>query len=47
MDAETFPLRRNSRWTRDPVVDDGEAIVAYLTDRDIEIFKPIFDSGIY
>jgi hypothetical protein len=39
MDAETYTLRRNSRWTRDPVVDDGEAIVAYLTERDIEIFK--------
>ena len=39
MDAETFTLRRNSRWTRDPVVDEGEAVVAYPTDRDIEIFK--------
>ena len=39
MDAETYTLRRNSRWTRDPVVDEGQAIVAYPTERDIEIFK--------
>lgn len=39
MDAETYPLRRNSRWTRDPVVDEGKAVVAYPTERDIEIFK--------
>ena len=39
MDAETYTLRRNSRWTRDPVVDEGEAVVAYPTERDIEIFK--------
>ena len=39
MDAETYTLRRNSRWTRDPVVDDGRAVVAYPTERDIEIFK--------
>ena len=39
MDAETYPLRRSSRWTRDPVVDDGQAVVAYPTERDIEIFK--------
>ena len=39
MDAETYPLRRNSRWTRDPVVDDGQAVIAFPTERDIEIFK--------
>ena len=39
MDAETHPLRRNSRWTRTPVVDEGQAVVAYPTERDIEIFK--------
>ncbi len=39
MDAETYTLQRNSRWTRDPVVDDGKTVVAYPTERDIEIFK--------
>lgn len=39
MDAQTSPLRRNSRWTRDPIIDDGEPVVAYPTERDIEIFR--------
>jgi hypothetical protein len=30
---------RSSRWTRDPVMDDGQTIVAYPTDRDLEVFK--------
>ncbi len=31
---------RNSRWDREPVVDDGgKPTIAYLIDRDIEIFK--------
>src|SRR5437016_3296549 len=30
---------RNSRWTRDPAAHDGRAVVVYLTERDIEIFK--------
>src|SRR6266849_5640486 len=30
---------RNSRWTRDPVSDGGQAVAVYPTDRDIEIFK--------
>jgi hypothetical protein len=30
---------RNSRWTRDPVTDDGRAVVVHPTDRDVEIFK--------
>src|ERR1700674_3073223 len=30
---------RNSRWTRDPVLDAGEPIVVRITERDIEIFK--------
>lgn len=29
----------NSRWTRDPVLDEGQTVVAYPTERDIEIFK--------
>ena len=39
MDALVKKPRRNSRWTRDAVIDDGRAIVVYPTDRDIEIFK--------
>ena len=39
MDARPQKPRRNSRWTRDPVIDDGDAVVVYPTDRDIEIFK--------
>ena len=39
MDARLNKTRRSSRWTRDPVLDDGEAVVVYPTDRDIEIFK--------
>ena len=39
MDAISHTPRRSSRWSRDPVIDDGEAVVVYPTDRDIEIFK--------
>lgn len=39
MDAISHTPRRNSRWTRDPVIDDGQAVVVYPTGRDIEIFK--------
>jgi hypothetical protein len=39
MDAMAKKQTRNSRWTRDPVIDDGKAVVVYPTDRDIEIFK--------
>lgn len=31
--------KRNSRWTREPVTDDGQAVVVHPTERDIEIFK--------
>jgi Replication-relaxation len=30
---------RVSRWTRDPVISDGQPVVVYPTERDIEIFK--------
>lgn len=39
MDAQVYKSRRNSRWTRDPIVDEGKALVAYPTERDIEIFN--------
>ncbi len=39
MDVLVDKARRNSRWTRDPAIDDGAAVVAHLTDRDMEIFK--------
>ena len=39
MDARLNKTRRSSRWTRDPVIDDGKAVVVYPTDRDIEIFR--------
>jgi hypothetical protein len=39
MDAVVSKSSRNSRWTREPVTDDGRAVVVYPTDRDIEIFK--------
>jgi hypothetical protein len=39
MDAKLPDRRRSSRWTSEPVIDDGEAVVACLTERDIEIFK--------
>ena len=39
MDARVDKARRNSRWTRDPIIDEGRALVAYPTERDIEIFK--------
>jgi hypothetical protein len=32
-------MSRNSRWSRDPVLDAGRAAVARITGRDIEIFK--------
>jgi hypothetical protein len=39
MDAVRDKPTRNSRWTRDPVVDAGRAVVVYPTERDIEVFK--------
>jgi len=39
MDAISIKQTRSSRWTRDPVLDDGKAVVAYPTERDIEVFK--------
>jgi hypothetical protein len=39
MDARIAKLRRTSRWTRDPVVDEGRAVFAYPTERDVEIFR--------
>jgi protein involved in plasmid replication-relaxation len=39
MDAPVDRRHRNSRWTRDPVIDDGDAVVVRPTERDIEIFK--------
>jgi hypothetical protein len=40
MDAIPDPRKRNSRWSRDPVIgSDGAARPAILTERDIEIFK--------
>jgi Replication-relaxation len=40
MDALTIPKSsRNSRWSRDPVLDAGAPAVARITERDIEIFK--------
>ena len=39
MDARIEKPRRTSRWTRDPIVDEGRAVVACPTERDIEIFK--------
>ena len=39
MDAQIHKPRRNSRWTRDPSVEEGQAVVAYPTERDIETFK--------
>lgn len=40
MDAVAPTKTRNSRWNRNPVVDDGTSpAVAHLTERDIDIFK--------
>lgn len=40
MDAITPKTRRNSRWDRAPIIDDGgKPAIAYLTERDVEIFK--------
>jgi hypothetical protein len=40
MDAIAPKKTRNSRWDRKPVVDGGaKPAIAYLTERDIEIFK--------
>lgn len=39
MDAIAEKQTRNSRWTREPVTDDGRAVVVYPTERDIEIFR--------
>src|ERR1700693_2069410 len=39
MSARIQKSKRNTRWTRDPVIERGQAVVVYPTDRDIEIFK--------
>src|ERR1700676_364363 len=40
MNAQAAPKRpRASRWSRDAILNDGEAAVAHLTDRDIDIFR--------
>jgi hypothetical protein len=39
MDAIVKKPRRNSRWTRDAVTNNGRVIAVYPTDRDIEVFK--------
>jgi len=39
MDARVDKPRRTSRWTRDHVVEDGRPVVAYPTERDVEIFR--------
>src|SRR5271163_1450338 len=40
MDALAKQKRaRNSRWSREPVLDAGMPAVARVTERDIEIFK--------
>ena len=39
MDTTADTATRNSRWSRDPVMGPHGASVAYLTDRDIEVFK--------
>lgn len=39
MEATFQKQARNSRWTRRPVIDAGKTVVAYPTDRDIEVFK--------
>lgn len=40
MDAVSKKQSRNSRWSRDPVVGPNEKpVVAYPTERDIEVFK--------
>src|SRR5260370_22516928 len=39
MHAPTNRTGRNSRWSRDPVFESGEPLVARLTNRDIEIFR--------
>jgi hypothetical protein len=39
MDAQVHSRSRNSRWSRAPIVGDGEPVVACITDRDVEIFK--------
>ena len=41
MDARIAKLRRTSRWTRDPVIVDGRLVVAYPTERDVEIFRSL------
>ena len=39
MDGQVQKQTRNSRWSRDPILEGGEPVVACITDRDIEIFK--------
>jgi hypothetical protein len=41
MEVPASKQKRNSRWSRDPVIGrDGVAVAVYPTERDIEIFKP-------
>ena len=39
MDARIETPRRNSRWTRDAVINEGRPVAVYPTERDIKIFK--------
>src|SRR5712691_168839 len=39
MEALAAKRRRNSRWTRDPVIAGDQPAIVYPTDRDVEIFK--------
>jgi Replication-relaxation len=39
MDAFAQQRPRNSRWSRDPILNDGTPVAACITDRDVEIFK--------
>ena len=32
-------IAKNSRWTRDPTLENGKPVRVYLTERDVEIFK--------
>jgi hypothetical protein len=41
MDAIAPKTRRNSRWDRKSVVDGARPAIAYLTERDIDIFKSL------
>jgi hypothetical protein len=39
MDAFVQQRPRNSRWSRDPILNGGTPVAACITDRDVEIFK--------